>query len=83
MHGDVLETTPAQNHTAFKTPCAQLIKPLTYLEDPTHDRTHDHRRAFRKPANELVQEVFRRDLQMQWVATVRNESLQKLNWEQD
>jgi hypothetical protein len=47
-----------------------------YLQDPPHDAPGDHRRAFREPPHELVEELFGGDLQMYGVSAVLDEVIE-------
>lgn len=50
-----------------------LLARVTYLQNLGHHTTSDHRRPLRKPPHELVQKLFRADLQMHRVSAVAHQ----------
>lgn len=53
---------------------AQRFLPRMYqIENAAHDWTREGRRALRKASDKLIQELFRRDLQVERIAAVLDE----------
>ena len=60
---------------------ADGILPLVHeFEDLFHRRRRERRRPFRETAHELVQELFRADLEVERVAAVFDEDVEELRW---
>lgn len=50
---------------------------MNELEDACHDGSREWRWAFRKPADEFIEELFRTDLQVKRISASLNESVEK------
>lgn len=50
----------------------------THLERLAHHWSHQHRWSLRKSPHELVQKLFRRNLQMKWVSTLLDERIEQV-----
>lgn len=61
---------------------AVMVDTSTDLQDLAHHGTQHHRRTFRKPADQLVQEFLRCDLQVERVSAFLDEGFEELNGEE-
>lgn len=55
----------------------RLFPGVDELEDTCHDGSGEWRWPFRKPTDELIEELFRAYLQMEWISTRLNEGVEE------
>ena len=55
----------------------RLFPAVDQFENAGHDGSRERRGTFGKPTNELIEELFRAYLQMEWISARLNESVKK------